>query len=474
MIGLRTARVVVIDDNPAEAFPIIHALGKLGIGAAYIQGDIDDLPEGPLAGIRLAFVDMNLNIAGENDHIIAKTIKVMERVIGKRASPIVIVIWTKHHDLISHFKSALKKHLPMLKPGIVLTLDKPFNYENEPWAYELPKGNSIMKEVGEAVSGLSPLDLLWSWEQVVHEATGKTSAAISDLVHRTGQDPGTDSNTPAHWCDCVRSLLGTIVYEVGGATISDGNSALRAMFAGMNPILYDRIEHIDHSDKAILKSALETAKQAEEERKAGRRLFLSEEQIGKVNKMFLLAPAHPIKGVSHQPGDIHVRRSWDKNTSPFLIGETGHVTKREVILDIADLPQSTDSQSTAYKNKRRIALGKYVPFVLELTAPCDFAQQKAKMARFIAGVLVTKGISVKPKGRAPYLKSLGFVQLDKKDGFELDGLFELIVDARFVFGVPVREIARQRPVSRLRSEALQDVIAWFAAHAARPGHISLH
>ena len=39
MIGLRTARVLVVDDNAAEAMPIIHALGKLGIGCVYVAGD---------------------------------------------------------------------------------------------------------------------------------------------------------------------------------------------------------------------------------------------------------------------------------------------------------------------------------------------------------------------------------------------------------------------------------------------------
>lgn len=35
MHGFRTARALVLDDDPKEAMPVIQALGLLGMGAVY-------------------------------------------------------------------------------------------------------------------------------------------------------------------------------------------------------------------------------------------------------------------------------------------------------------------------------------------------------------------------------------------------------------------------------------------------------
>ena len=63
MEGLRTSRVLVVDDKFEEALPFIQAIAKYGIGALYFSGVKDEeLPEegNKLTGIRLAALDMNL------------------------------------------------------------------------------------------------------------------------------------------------------------------------------------------------------------------------------------------------------------------------------------------------------------------------------------------------------------------------------------------------------------------------------
>ena len=67
MDGLRTTRVLVIDDRRDEAQGVIDALARDGIGAVYYSQDVRNHPRKPLTGIRLAALDMNLENLPTND-----------------------------------------------------------------------------------------------------------------------------------------------------------------------------------------------------------------------------------------------------------------------------------------------------------------------------------------------------------------------------------------------------------------------
>ena len=64
MHGFRTSRALIIDDNPTEALPVVHALGALGVASLYH----DAAPEADYSrkhtGIRLLFLDMVLENRG--------------------------------------------------------------------------------------------------------------------------------------------------------------------------------------------------------------------------------------------------------------------------------------------------------------------------------------------------------------------------------------------------------------------------
>jgi len=66
MNGLSGARVLLLDDEPNEALPIIKAFAKAGIPIAYFDGKRAGLPAKTrrLRGIRLAILDMNLGVTG--------------------------------------------------------------------------------------------------------------------------------------------------------------------------------------------------------------------------------------------------------------------------------------------------------------------------------------------------------------------------------------------------------------------------
>src|SRR5439155_24201652 len=85
MKNLRTARVLIIDDAPSEAMPVVEALGRLGIGCVYISGDrVEDLEAlKPFSGIRVAFVDMKLDVEGSAREVVGKTVKVLKAALAQ-------------------------------------------------------------------------------------------------------------------------------------------------------------------------------------------------------------------------------------------------------------------------------------------------------------------------------------------------------------------------------------------------------
>jgi hypothetical protein len=478
MKGLRTARVAVIDDIEEEAMPIIRILGRNGIGAVYFSGENErELPSEPLSGLRLVFLDMDLGVGPPVKQVVGKTINVLKRILAPESTPVVIVVWTRHSDYVGPFREAYQIAFPQQSPGIIAELPKPTGVSH--WATQ-----RLTRKVEKHLQGKSPLDLLWYWEQAVHDATSQSTASFSKLVHENGATCGAGTSVSAkpldEWCGGMTNVLGAIINAIAGATISDGESALRAMFAGMNPISFDRIEHARHEDRSVLRSAKAIADQADAERERNKRnrrrndsSFLSAAKRGRVNKMLLLAPVASPRRLWHEPGNIYMEELWDETASlPFPIGGS-KLRKTQIVKDVAQLPDPKGkkvSKRDSYSKERQKILRKSRAFLLELTPPCDLAQQKAKMARCVAGVILPE--YAKPR-KAEYLKLLGPFQFDRDDGFGVVGPFNLVLDARYVFGFCLSDIERQRPVGRLRSEPLQDAIVWFAGHASRLGHVSL-
>ena len=105
MEGLRTTRVLVIDDQRDEAQGVIDALARDGIGAIYYSQDVTIHPEQPLTGVRLATVDMNLeNVSAPDPPAATATIlSVLNRLIAKKNGPYLAIAWTKHPELVEEF-----------------------------------------------------------------------------------------------------------------------------------------------------------------------------------------------------------------------------------------------------------------------------------------------------------------------------------------------------------------------------------
>lgn len=123
MIGLKISRVVVIEDNDIEAASIIQALNRFDVSALRYNGDLDQLPDKPLDGIRLVFLDVRLGGAtGEPRHFVPQTVNVLKKVIKGRSGATGIIYWTAHPEDITLLETQIKKDFPEFIPAFQIRL----------------------------------------------------------------------------------------------------------------------------------------------------------------------------------------------------------------------------------------------------------------------------------------------------------------------------------------------------------------
>lgn len=94
-------RVVVIDDVIKEALPLIQALSRHRIPVTYFDGELDTLPDEPIEEVRIVFLDIVLGTEVQDEKSrISKVVGVLNKIVGDKNGPYLIIIWTKHHKLI--------------------------------------------------------------------------------------------------------------------------------------------------------------------------------------------------------------------------------------------------------------------------------------------------------------------------------------------------------------------------------------
>jgi hypothetical protein len=110
----------------------------------------------------------------------------------------------------------------------------------------------------------------------------------------------------------------------------------------------------------------------------------------------------------------------------------------------------------------------HLPVFLEYSASCDFAQEKSKLPRFVAGFLVPES-AVGTLRQAAYLKALGPLLLSNPNEPKLDGVYHLIFNSHYLLSVQRNIAIKATPTFRLRTPVLAEFSSWISNHIGRPG-----
>ncbi len=511
MNGLKTARVVVIDEDLAEVQALLRELARLGIPALHFTGEKADLPSDPLQGVRVVFLDLQLGAESNPNQFLPATINVLSRLLAPSAKGTGLVFWTKHEDLIAQTLARLKTSLPGFTPAFVGRLANKEALVRD--------GSKCMAALAQELRTRHARLTLWEWEQSVHDATTSVTELILGEAASAAQEE-TRSEVQiknAAVADASEKLLkrqGDIARKGKGQhdekaleslerLLAEANASLCAVapadtrvdgellrilgslavaakdFAATSPaeclaflgealgaLHADQLRWgamISHPESQLARALFEDAFPA-----TGARKGLTPARRAVLNGILLSAPASgtPSPVV---PGNIYTAQGWSCEPSkeaPFPL-ESDLKGADSLLLEMLGKDDQLKLAGQA---------GDRVPCLVEITPACDHAQGQAAVARLIGGVMVLvdreKSIpSVEiSKERVSFSRMVPFMQSNVHGASRVVGIF---LNARRTHAVAEMQLRRCTPVLRLRTGLVVDLRSWWIGHAVRAGYIAV-
>jgi hypothetical protein len=422
--SLSTSRVLVVDDKPEEAIPILTARGESGVGCVYVRGDkVEELPAKPLDGIRLVLLDMRLGEGGEQKSVLSKTVGVLKRCVPANTMPLVVICWTRHSEDVATFEETAARDFPALKHGVVVAMPKPATTSPDKW-------KNIREKIRKTLSRYQAFDLVWRWENMLHGATTDTSQTLAEASARMVEN----STTAADWQEALFSVCRELVRADAGKTSTKAGVS-NSLVHMMNELAMDRIHH------AILKKPLPFSDRLI----PGDDLPLGLEDTSRLNQMILVDPV--LRGDrSISPGSVYVP---SRGSSKCLFKKLG-------------VGMALVKKYVGFRDLK----GDVIPVLIELSPACDFVQDQRPVCTFIAGLLIQADSSGRSEG---HREVYGPLTIPKYKGTR-----KIAVTKRLVYACSLApEDIVNHPVCRLRSSALVDLQVKTAMFKARPGAVSL-
>lgn len=428
-------RILVIDDEPESAMPIIQAFSALSIPIAWHTGVGKDVPEAPLPNVRVLILDLVLgtsafepkNTAGVVLRSLAPTLK---------SGPCLFLLWTAHPDEKESFTQALnlynedREEDERVLPLATICISKA-DFIRERHA----DGPALVARIEEELKKLAPFDLLLKWEEACAEAAATTAGDLSTLAYRW-------AGKTEDWGAKLGDILDELVkVSAGKATPGDraSHEYLSALFEPLSLIHDDRTRRVTKANNEPVWGEMPAGRLEEKMVFAGLNHIL---HAGPAEAPDLPGTVLPLSGANIQ-GAPFVATNEDPAFQQFL---------RRIFF------------GDKYESKRDTILKSSIPVIVELTPACDHAQAKRERLRFAAGLLWPQEYKNWIQ-KAAYLNPIGPLVHNKQDVF-------LVLDSLHFFSLP-KDIALPAPLFRLRSHVRADLQAWLGGHLARPGHFSM-
>ena len=436
MDGLKTCRVLVLDDDINEAIPFMEALAKHSIGSLYFPGgDESKLPteDDRLTGIRLAALDLDLGIGGEAGPVIDVLITTLNSLIHEKNGPYLAIAWTSRDDTyFDEFQNRLAD-LSCRPVGLIKMQKKEFT--------EL---EAILARVKTSVEEAYPLGLLSYWERVIHESSGSVMQVLP---------------VSTDWQKQSRRTLRLILDY---AAASDGRSVteLAALMSTFNSLQLDSIESsigsIAEEDASPLVLPLNEVEPSDDLELKSRLNF---------RLLFTDATAEVAPGNIYHCDTICPSERASFPDLNQLLDDMVRARPR------ADEKQRQQQLIEEHEKIEELKSAGSIPIAVEVTPLCDHQQNNVKLPRFLCGVAVPYENRRRAKRPEGFLRTDN-APIDFESG-DLAGRKLLIWNSRYIVSVPNDEVNGEAKLVRLRHEPLIDVQAWLASQLNRPGYLSL-
>lgn len=420
----QNGRVVVIDDKPDEALPLIEALSKQNIPLNYFNPTSENLPDEPLSGVRVIFLDINLQEyqGHADDKTKASTAAgFVKKIIGTVKSPYLLLIWAKHDDseILNYLLDYLKFNPPLLMKSLQKSECKEADYSLE----------LILHKITTEVDDGSFFHILTMWENLVHQSAAETIGNISNDSDDVIQD----------WNIKLGSLFYALAEANAGINVEemDNIGVIKNSILPFNSIFIDVLEnnlHVYNNTNITEKIDFCTCKRK-----------LSDDLKAEINSKLLLNQINEY--CLPMPGNI-----YEVETSDEIFN-----------LDVNDILNSSYLQTSKLLDEI-----KYI--ILEVSPLCDYSNKKWKVHRVALGFLL-------PQEHIKSIKKADYIYVSSLLNCRIDGIkknYKLILDLRYFTSVSFDYLKSKVPLYRAKHQFLIDIQQKISTHISRPGVLSLN
>ncbi len=405
---------LIIDDKPEEIQKLKELLEENDIWVKH------KLPEDcvkELKNRKIIFLDIYLsNTATELKGHIAEIRKIFKNIVGKNFGTYGLVVWTNHQHHIDTIKEKLQLDKDTYSlPLFICGLDKQ-KYLRDGYDNLL---NDLDNELRESIAA----HFFISWSRLVNQGRDNAISSIFDLVPDYTKQ---DKNLEFLLFKLAQNYTGISLQELDDYPLSiDAIKAFNDMLVyNINSIsenftLFTKtseIEYLDNENKSI---------KAETKKTVSAELY---KIYAKINSSLLVDQVH-ISQNKVIPGNVY------------------EVMQKENSFRYGELPEGAS------------------PIIIEMTPPCDYANNKSKSPRVLAGYYHT----CNSKRQLPdsFYKELWPIFLEGKNEPQI-----IVFDFRILGFISKEELNdenKYKLLFRVKEKLFADVLQKMASHTARLG-----
>lgn len=459
MNGLHTARIVVIDDNPREAQPLISSLGRKGVPVMYCEG-VGNHPPLPLKGVRLVFLDLYMSGTPGIHTNVQTAVGLLSQVVDTNEAGIGVIFWTTHSESDKdEFRDALAQRLPNFAPAFVI------DQEKSAYMGEDADLNALFTQICTKLDGEPAHAILRKWEQAAHDAASQSTELLRSCAKDTAE---------------LQKVLGAIAKA--GGPIKTPDDAVSHLYDGLDTVFMDAMGASSRLNPGNQEHVTSLTTWSEQPK-------ISPETSGRINGIILFDQVDH-DGMILRPGNVYATPWCEQIARPcpgiqfrpsLVYQETGEPCVGDKITKCVKKVENAESQGNKDAlNDAKGELNNYETLkerveyvVVEVTPACDFANGKAPTAKFAGGILISQDDfelikNLRPELRS-YLRHIGPFHLNR------DGkIWHLILNAKLLYTRPwPTSTTSWKPLCRIRQQLLVDIQHWLASYSARPGFFSL-
>lgn len=462
--------VIVLDNDKQELWEISHGLAVCGLPIMphlIINGQLERKPTKPYEGVRVLFTDLHvLDIANKPEQYVSALVNFIRQLINP--STYLIVFWSAYPGEADEAWSLLVSRLKTVKaedliPFAYRVLDKTevkeISSDDEKVATKATE--NVKQSIAAIFNDFPQLQSFMHWESCASRAASATSNELIDKLNRGGI-PFTDNVA-------VKATLKRMSQEALGYPHAP-NAPTKGVYQALIPIAQDWLNK--EAEKGALDQFLALT---------GReKTPLPQEAEGKpklaslLNDFFIHSERDGLKS-SERGVVIRLSEEFLTNKELGLIQEIGMSETagdwREAICVEFLLNFSRPATKEQEDIKSKVQAANVL--VIELSADCDYAQDKPRSHRYLLSLFVS-------------LTDLKLFYSTKKREAANESIFvtpemtlggvpgRLLVSCRVFLTRPYQGTVEGTAVTRMRQEVLSQIAHHYATHMRRPGTIAFH